>query len=155
MNDFRSIIIAVTGAFFALLSPIQDFMASMLILFAVNFVFGLLAAIFNGEKWSWRKAGMCFIYGLIFFATAASMFIVGHFMHTEEQALVCVKYVCFAAIYLFGTNIVRNWRSLCAPGSTWHKLTSLLDYILAVKFGEKFGRFKHLAPGPKENTKWR
>ena len=77
MNDFRSIIIAVTGAFFALLSPIQDFMAGMLILFVVNFVFGLLAAIFNGEEWSWRKAGMCFVYCLIFFATAASMFIVG------------------------------------------------------------------------------
>ena len=133
MNEIRSVIIAVTGAFFALLSPIQDFMAGMLILFAVNFVFGLLAAIFNGEKWSWRKAGMCFIYCLIFFATAASMFIVGHFMHTEEQALVCVKYVCFAAIYLFGTNIVRNWQlststSLlalqqpCAPSTAQRRL---------------------------------
>lgn len=148
MNDIRSVIIAVTGAFFALLSPIQDFMAGMLILFVVNFVFGLLAAIFNGEEWSWRKAGMCFIYCLIFFATAASMFIVGHFMHTEEQALVCVKYVCFAAIYLFGTNIVRNWRSLCTPGSTWHKLTSLLYYILTVKFVEKFTIFKHFSPEP-------
>ena len=148
MNDFRSIIIAVTGAFFALLSPIQDFMAGMLILFAVTFVFGLLAAISNGEKWSWRQAGMCFIYCLIFFATAASMFIVGHFMHTEEQALVCVKYVCFAAIYLFGTNIVRNWRSLCTPGSTFHKLTSRLYGILTVKFVEKFTMFKHFAPEP-------
>jgi hypothetical protein len=54
MNDIRSVIIAVTGAFFALLSPIQDFMAGMLILFVVNFVFGLLAAVFNGEEWSWR-----------------------------------------------------------------------------------------------------
>ena len=148
MNDFRSIIIAVTGAFFALLSPIQDFMAGMLILFAVNFVFGLLAAIFNGEKWSWRKAGMCFIYCLIFFATAASMFIVGHFMHTEEQALVCVKYVCFAAIYVFGTNILRNWRNLCTPGSPWYNLVSLLYYVLTVKFVERFKIFKHLSPEP-------
>lgn len=150
MNDIRSIIIAITGAFVALLSPIQDFMFGMLVLFVVNFVFGWLAAIFNGEEWSWRKAGMCFVYCLIFFATAASMFIVGHFMHTEQQALACVKYVCFAAIYLFGTNIVRNWRHLCTEGSTWHKLTSLLYYVLTVKFVEKFDIFKSITPEPKE-----
>lgn len=136
----------ISGAFVALLSPIEDFMFGMLILFAGNFVFGLLAAIFCGEEWSWRKAGMCIVYCLIFFATVASMFIVGHFMHAEQQALVSVKYVCFAAIYIFGTNIVRNWRNILRPGTTWYKFVDLLYYVLTVKFVEKFDIFKRFAP---------
>lgn len=148
MNDIRNIIIMISGAFVTLLSPIHDFMFGMLILFAVNFVFGLLAALCNGEEWSWRKAGMCFVYCLIFFGTAAAMFIVGHFVHAEEQALACVKYVCLAAIYLFGTNILRNWRSLLKEGSTWHKFVTCLYYVLTVKFVEKFDMFKRLNPEP-------
>lgn len=148
MNDIRSIIIMISGAFVALLSPIQDFMFGMLWLFGLNFVFGLFAGLYNGEKWSWKKAGMCFVYCLIFFGTAASMFIVGHFMHAEEQALACVKYVCFAAIYLFGTNILRNWKALLEKNSAWYKFVSLLYYVLTVKFVEKFEMFKHLNPEP-------
>lgn len=153
MNEIRSVIFAVIGAFFALLSPIQDFMLAMLILFVVNFIFGLLADIHEGEEWSWRKAGMCFVYCFIFFATAASMFIVGHFMHSEEQTLACVKYVCFAAIGVFGTNILRNWLILCTPGSTWHKLISILYYILTIKFVEKFKFFKNIEPKVMEEIK--
>ena len=119
MNDIRSVIIAVAGAFFALISPIQDFMLGMLILFVLNFAFGWLAAIFGGEEWSWRKAGMCFVYCFIFFA-----------------------------IYVFGTNILRNWRNLCTPGSPWYNLVSLLYYVLTVKFVERFKIFKHLSPEP-------
>ena len=150
MNDIRSFVFVIIGAFFALLNPIQDFMLAMLILFVVNFVFGLLAAIHAGEEWSWRKAGMCFVYCFIFFATAASMFIVGHYMHSEEQTLACVKYVCIAAIGVFGTNILRNWRSLCTPGSAWHKFLSLLYYVLTIKFVEKLKLTRSIEPNQEE-----
>ena len=80
MNDIRSVIIAVAGAFFALISPIQDFMLGMLILFVLNFAFGWLAAIFGGEEWSWRKAGMCFVYCFIF---SVAQFAARHIMITE------------------------------------------------------------------------
>lgn len=154
MIDTRSVLYAITGTFLALLSPIRDFMLAMLILFVVNFFFGLLADIKCGADWSWRKAGMCLVYCFIFFATAASMFIIGHFMHSEEQALACVKYVCFIAIGVFGTNILRNARSLCTPGSSWHKLVSVLYYILTIKFVENFKFFKNSEPElEKEETK--
>lgn len=140
----------VSGAFLSLVSPIQDFMEGMLILFAVNFIFGLVAARCNDEEWSWRKVGMCFVYCLIFFGTVAAMFIVGHFMHAEEQALACVKYICFAAVYLFGTNILRNWKMLLKENSTWYKFVDLLYYILTVKFVEKFKIFKQITPNIEE-----
>ena len=71
-----------------------------------------------------------------------------------HACLACVKYVCFIAIGVFGTNILRNARSLCTPGSSWHKLVSVLYYILTIKFVENFKFFKNSEPElEKEETK--
>ncbi len=138
MNDIRNITVIIIGAFISLLSPIRDFMLGMMILFGINFCFGLLAARCNGEKWSWKKAGMFFVCCMVFFTTVASLFIVGHYMHVEDQSVMCVKYVCFAAIYMFGANILRNCRSILPENSPWRMLIDLLYNILTVKFAEKF-----------------
>ncbi len=142
MNDIRNIAIMIVGAFMTLLSPIKDFMLGMMILFGVNFIFGLLAARYSGENWSWKKAGMFFICCMVFFVTVAALFIVGHYMHVEDQAVVCVKYVCFAAIYMFGTNILRNCKSILPEASPWRKLIDLLYDVLTVKFAEKLKAIK-------------
>lgn len=142
MNDIRNITVLIVGAFMSLLSPIRDFMLGMMILFGINFAFGLLAARYNGEKWSWKKAGMFFVCCMVFFVTVASLFIVGHYMHVEDQSIVCVKYVCFAAIYMFGTNILRNCKSILPEASPWWKLIDLLYNLLTIKFAEKWQTLK-------------
>lgn len=132
----------VVGALFTLLSPIQNFMWAMVTLFAVNFFFGLIAAIVNKEGWSTKKALMFFAYCFIFFVTAASFFIIGHFMDEESQAIAVVKILCYVAIYIFGTNICRNWLNILRPGTAWYKFVDLLYYILSVKFIERFSLVK-------------
>ncbi|HCD77416.1 MAG TPA: hypothetical protein DEQ27_03540, partial [Prevotella sp.] len=71
MNDVRAFIISTIWGFLVLLTPIKDFMTSMVVLFTLNFVFGLVAARFNHEDWSWKKAGMFFVCCFLFFATVA------------------------------------------------------------------------------------
>lgn len=137
MNDIRNITIMVIGAFMTLISPIRDFMLGMMILFGINFAFGLLSARCNGEDWSWKKAGMFFVCCMVFFVTVAALFIVGHYMHVEDQAVVCVKYICFAAIYMFGTNILRNCRSVLHEDSPWRKMIDLIYDVLTIRFAEK------------------
>ena len=132
----------VIGAFFTLLSPIQNFMWAMVTLFGVNFFFGLVAAIVNKEGWSTKKALMFFAYCFIFFVTAAAFFIIGHFMNEESQAIAVVKILCYVAIYIFGTNICRNWLNILRKGTAWYKFVDLLYYVLSVKFIERFGTVK-------------
>lgn len=125
------------GAFFTLLAPIQNFMYAMLVLFGLNFIFGLMAAHVNKEPWSWKKALMFFVYCAIFLVTACSAFVIGHFMGEHEQAVTVVKILCFLAVYVFGTNIFRNLRNTVPKGSTWYKLFDLCYYVLSVQFIEK------------------
>ena len=59
-------------------------------------------------------------------------------MGEKEQAATVVKGLCFLAIYVFGTNILRNWRNILSDGTAWYKFVDLLYYVLSVKFIEKF-----------------
>lgn len=142
MAEFKTYIVMVIGALFTLLAPIRNFMIAMALLFGVHFVFGLLAAMVSGEEWSWKKALWFFILCFIFFGTVGALFLIGHLMGEKEQAITVVKGLCFLAIYVFGTNICRNWRNILTPGTAWYKFVDLMYYALSVKFVEKFNWVK-------------
>lgn len=138
MDELRTIIVTVVGAVFTMLAPIQNFMYAMVLLFSLNFIFGVIAAWVNKEEWDTKKALMFFVYCAIFFVTACAVFIIGHFMEEHQQAITVVKILCFLAVYVFGTNIFRNLCQIVPEKSTWYKLFDLCYYILSVKFIEKF-----------------
>lgn len=132
----------VVGSLFTLLAPIQNFMYAMVILFSVNFVFGLAAAIINQEGWSTKKALKFFVYCGVFFVTTCALFIVGYLMGEKDQATAIVKILCWVALYVFGTNICRNWLQILIPDTPWYKMVDLIYYILSVKFVERFSFVK-------------
>ncbi len=138
MDDIKTIIVYVVGAIFTLLTPIHNFMVAMLILFGINFVFGLVAAVISDEGWSTKKALWFFGHVAIFLVIACSAFIIGHFMNNEEQAIAVVKILCYLAVYIFGTNIFRNLCNIVPKGSSWYKFFDLCYYVLSVKFIERF-----------------
>ena len=138
MEELKAYIIMVIGAVFTLLAPIQNFMYAMVLLFGLNFLFGLVAAQVKKEGWSTKKALMFIWYCAIFFVAACSVFVIGHLMDENEQAIAVVKILCYVAIYIFGTNIFRNWKNILTPGTSWYKFVDLIYYILSVKFIERF-----------------
>ena len=138
MNDVKTFIITLIMGFLSLLAPIHNFMYAMLILFGLNFVFGLTAARAKNEHWSTKKALWFFGYVAIFLVIAASAFIIGHLMGEHEQAVAVVKILCYIAVYIFGTNIFRNMRHIFPMGTAWYKLFDLCYYVLSVKFIERF-----------------
>ena len=138
MDDIRTIIVYSVGAIMTLLAPIQNFMYAMLVLFGMNFFIGLLAARMKEEKWSTKKALMFFVYVAIFLVIACMSFIIGHLMGEHEQAVAVVKILCYIAVYIFGTNILRNLRKIVPYGTAWYRLFDLCYYTLSVKFIEKF-----------------
>lgn len=137
MDDIKTVIVYAVGAIMTLLAPIQNFMYAMLILFGINFIFGLIAARMKEEKWSTKKALMFFVYVAIFLVIASMAFIIGHLMGEHEQAVAVVKILCYIAVYIFGTNIFRNLRHIAPEGTAWHRLFDLCYYTLSVKFIEK------------------
>lgn len=142
MSDIKVFIIGTFWGFLTLLTPIRDFMVSMLVLFTLNFLFGLFAARFKGEEWSWKKAAMFFVSCFVFFVTVASLFVAGHYLHSDEQAVFCVRYICIAAMYLFTTNILRNWRKVLLPGTPWYQLVDFVHYVMSFGFVDKMPIFK-------------
>ncbi len=135
--ELKTLILSVFGLLASLFSPIGDFMLAMLVLLTVNLVFGVAADVVNGKKWSWKKAIMFFVFCGGFFFCAASMFAVGHFLHNDAEAALCVKYACFIAVWVFGTNILKNWRLMLKEGTATYKFVDILLYILTVQFVEK------------------
>lgn len=135
--ELKTLVITIFGLVTSLFSPILDFMMAMLILLTVNLLFGMAAAYNKGEEWSWKKAMMFFVFCGGLFSVFASMFAVGHFLHNDAEAALCVKYGCFIATWVFGTNILRNWRSMLRPGTATYKFVDILYYVLTVQFVEK------------------
>ena len=140
--DIRGYLIGTIWTFLSLLMPIRDFMIAMMVLFGLNLVFGIVAAVFNGEEWSWKKFGMFFVCCAVFFVTVAALFIIGHFLHSDAEALFCVKWVCIAATYLFTTNILKNLKRMLVPDSPWYRLVAYGYYALTLGFVEKMPMFK-------------
>lgn len=152
MTEFKSYVVMAIGSVIALLAPIKNFMYAMLLLFFLNFVFGYIAGKARGEDWQTKKAMKFIWYCCIFFVSTCCIFIIGYLMDEQQQAIAVVKILCYAAIYIFGTNIFRNWRQLLTPGTSWYKFADLVYYVLSVKFIE---RFKWLQELQKENEQKR
>lgn len=137
LTEIRTLLITVFGLLASLFSPIEDFMVAMMILLTVNLVFGIASAVVSGEGWSWKKACMFFVFCGGFFFTAGSMFAVGHFLHNDAEAALCVKYACFIAVWVFGTNILKNWKKMLKEGTATWKFVDVLLYVLTVQFVER------------------
>ena len=81
------------------------------------------------------------------------MFAVGHFLHEDAQAAMCVKYACFVAVWVFGTNILKNWRSMLNKGTATYKFVDILLYILTVQFVERLPWVKKWQSQQQEDIK--
>ena len=137
MNEVKVIIVNVITAVLGFLSPIQDFMTAIVILFILNFLFGLTADMVNGSEWSWKKAFRFITHCLVFFVLAAAVYTCGHYMHNEAGAIQCVSYICYVTFYIYGTNILRNTRHMLQEGSGMYRVVDILYYVLTLKVVDK------------------
>ena len=138
MTELKSYVVMAIGAIITLLAPIQNFMYAMLLLFSLNFAFGLAADVADSKGFEPKKAMKFIWYCCIFFVATCALFIIGYLMNEQQQAVAVVKILCWAAIWIFGTNIFRNWKEMLTPGSSWYKFVDLVYYVLSVKFIERF-----------------
>ena len=134
MIDFiRGILITFISYLLTFFAPVQDFFVGMLFLFVANVVFGVIADYINGSKWQKRKFFRFFWDCFIFFGLLSFFYIIGHFVHKQEEAITCVSVISLIAIWAFGINILRNCRNCCLRTSSMYKLFDILYYIVSIQ----------------------
>lgn len=134
MENFKALFIGVLTGLAAYLNPISGDMVSMLAIFFLNFVFGLLAALFVvDEKFKFKKAWSCVKEATVFFALVCAIFFIGERKGNTEGAIQCVSFVSYSVFYFYGVNMLRNIK-LLFPGN---RTIAFLYDVASVEFAKK------------------
>ena len=153
MGEFKFIICSIVSGVMSLLFPIRDFMIAMIIVFSLNYLFGWIAGMVNGEKWSLKKSMVFFYHCTIFFVLTSSLFITGHFLHNDGKTLGVVKALCGVAIWFYAANIARNWQAMLVEDTTMYKVAGFVYYVLTLKMVDKIPYLsEYLKNGSKTNN---
>jgi energy-coupling factor transporter transmembrane protein EcfT len=133
INEVKYVIVAIYSSIIGLLLPIKDFMTAMIILFFINYLFGVVADISQGKPWSFKKSMVFFYHCLLFFFITVNLFLIGRFLHATDDAVGCIKTLCGIAIYFYVTNIMRNWKLALPNDSVMYRVADALYYILSLQ----------------------
>lgn len=134
IEKIRVLVVGIGSAIMAFLSPLAGDLLSMLVLFAANAFFGVVADIVDGKSWDKRKLKTAFVEALMFFAFVFLIYGIGYLKSNMDGALQCVSFVSYTLIYYYGTNIARNMMNILPDETLGHKTFSFIYYILSVEF---------------------
>ena len=138
MDTIKGFFVSVISAIAAYLNPISGEMQSLLGIFAINFVCGLLTALIaNDEHFSFKKAWQAIVQATIFFVLICAIYFIGERKGNQDGALQCVSFVTYAVIYFYACNILRNLKTLLPNGSVAYRAASFLYYVVSVEFVKK------------------
>lgn len=132
--QFKATFIGVTSAVMAFLAPIAADLYTMLILFAANAFFGILADIMDDKKWDKYKIRVAFIEALLFFLFVFIIYGIGTLKGNMAGALQCVSFISYSLMYYYGTNICRNLMNITPEGSVGHSCFQFFYFLLSVEF---------------------
>ena len=135
MEYLKSLFISLISGLAAYLNPISGEIKSLIAVFALNFLFGLLAALLvNKESFSFKKAFRCIIEACVFFMLVCAIYWIGEHKGNPSGALQCVSFITYSVFYFYGVNIIRNIKSLFPSASVGYKVFAFLYYVLSVEF---------------------
>lgn len=137
MDGIRLILASLFANVAGLLFPIKDDIYGLVLLFALNFVVGMLADLSNHRDWSFKKAFCFFRDAAIYFVMVTAIYLLGHLKGEERAAMHCVSFMIYVALYFYGTNILRNARMLTREHSTLFRVLDFLYYIFSLKVVER------------------
>ena len=135
MDYFKNLLIGLITGIAAYLNPISGEIKSLIAVFALNFICGLLTALLiNHESFSFKKAWRCIVEATIFFALVSCIYFIGEHKGNPEGALQCVSFITYSVFYFYGVNILRNIKEILPNSSNGYKVVAFLHYVLSVEF---------------------
>ena len=102
MDYFKNLLIGLITGIAAYLNPISGEIKSLIAVFALNFICGLLTALLiNHESFSFKKAWRCIVEATIFFALVSCIYFIGEHKGNPEGALQCLIYYVQRILFLW------------------------------------------------------
>ena len=103
MHYLKNLLVGLITGIAAYLNPVSGDIKSLLALFAINFLFGLLAGLLtNGEIFNFKKAFRCILEAMAFFVLISAIYFIGEQKGNSEGALQCVSFVTYSVFYFYG-----------------------------------------------------
>lgn len=137
MADFptlKTLIVGLLTGLAAYLHPLTGDVYSLLSVFALNFIFGLLADLLaNGERFQFRKAWKCISEATMFFIIVFCIYAIGEHKGKPDGALQCVSFVTYSILYFYAVNILRNLKLVLRKGSSGYKVIAWLHWVISVE----------------------
>lgn len=138
VEQVKNGMVALTLALLAFLKPIGGEMASLLLVFVLNFLFGYLSGmIAHGEDFSLKKAVVCIGHATCFFVLCVAVYAIGRMKGQMGGAVQCVSFITYMVLYFYGLNILRNMRGIFREGTPPWRVADALYWILRLKFVER------------------
>lgn len=146
MADFstvKSFLVSLLTGLAAYLHPLQGDMYSLMSVFVLNFLFGLLAGLLaNSESFEFRKAWKCISEATIFFVMVCAIYFIGEHKGNPDGALQCVSFVTYSILYFYTVNILRNLKQLLPNNSVGYKVVAWLHWVVSVEFVKNIPHLK-------------
>ena len=155
MESFRTLLIGTVTGIAAYLNPVSGDMYSMLAVFAVNFMAGLLTDLLaNGGSFSFRKAWRCVGEATVFFVLVCAIYFIGERHGDAQAALQCVSFVTYSVFYFYTVNVLRNLKTLLPEASVGYRVTAWLHWAVSAEFVKRIpGLQEYLGINPNRNGK--
>ena len=137
IDQVKAVVLMILSALSGFFMPIHDLMAAILILLGVNFVSGWIEDSLHADGWKWKKAFKAFYECCVLCGIGAFIFLMGHYMHRQEESVQCLTGIYFAAIWFYSVNILNNWKRILLPGTTIYRFVAFLHFLVSMKFVER------------------
>lgn len=142
-STVKTLLVGLLTGLAAYLHPLTGDMYSLMGVFVLNFLFGLLAGLLaSGETFQFRKAWKCVSEATIFFVMVCAIYFIGEHKGNPDGALQCVSFVTYSIIYFYAVNILRNLRQLLPEGSVGCKVVAWLHWVVSVEFVKRIPYLK-------------
>jgi len=140
-STVKTVIVSLLTGLAAYLHPLTGDLYSLMSVFALNFLFGLLAGLLaNGESFLFRKAWKCVSEAALFFVMVCAIYFIGEHKGNPDGALQCVSFVTYSVLYFYTVNILRNLKLLLNEDGVGYKVVAWLHWVVSVEFVKKIPR---------------
>lgn len=122
----------------AYLKPISGDLQSLIVLFAINFIVGLLNGLLvRGESFSYKKAWQCINEAVMFLMLICFAYFITERAENQTEGIRIISFFVWSIIYFYVVNIIRNLKGLFFNHTIAYRTLNFLYYVISIEFVKK------------------
>lgn len=138
----------------AYLKPISGDLQSLIALFAINFIVGLMNGLLvRGESFSYKKAWQCINEAVMFLMLICFAYFITERVENQTEGIRIISFFVWSIIYFYVVNIIRNLKGLFKGHALAYNTLSFIYYIISVEFVKRLPELKDYLKDNKKEQK--